>query len=123
MSFIHRNGYPNIWDGTVSILKNTYELEPSFNISKNLAVVDMHEFNVVNNGQSALMITSKKIICNLSDIGLPQDEGLVIFNGFREIDIPSGKILFDWNSADFIPLNESSLSWNELLVKEGWDYL
>lgn len=122
LSFIHGSGYPDKWKGTASILQMAYGPDPAVNISKTLAAIDMHEFNIINEGRSALVITSEQVVRNLSDLGFPEVETTIIMKGFREIDLATGKVVFDWNSTD-IPLNESSLSWDGSSDKEGWDYL
>ncbi|KAF4219535.1 hypothetical protein CNMCM5878_003039 [Aspergillus fumigatiaffinis] len=122
LSFIHGGGYPDKWKGTASILQSTYGPDPAVNISKTLTAIDMHEFNIINEGQSALVITSERVVRKLSDLGFPELETTIIANGFREIDLATGEVVFDWNSTD-IPLNESSVSWDGSSNEEGWDYL
>ncbi|KAJ6037961.1 hypothetical protein N7499_003326 [Penicillium canescens] len=122
LSFIHGSGYPDRWKGTATLLQTAYGPDPAINISKNLAAIDMHEFNIINEGRSALVITSERVVQNLSDLGFPEMETTITMKGFREIDLATGEVIFDWNST-YIPLNESSLYWDGSSDEEGWDYL
>ena len=71
----------------------------AFNGTENL---DMHEFNLINNGTSALIISSVPTARN----GLN-----VLDNGFLEINVATGETIFEWSPLPHIELTETYDDW------------
>jgi hypothetical protein len=81
---------------------------------------DIHEF-LITPRNTALFTVYRAIHRDLSALGGPKDE-LVNEGVIQEVDIATGKVLFEWHSADHVPLADSY----EPLPKdpkETWDYL
>jgi Arylsulfotransferase (ASST) len=66
---------------------------------------DFHEFLITPWG-TALVLADKFATANLTSIGGPADQK--VFDGIvQEIDIRTGKLLFQWDSADHVPYRDS----------------
>src|SRR5580700_5801145 len=66
---------------------------------------DGHEF-LITPWNTALIISYTTATANLTKIGGPADQ--TVINGIvQEIDIKTGKVLFQWNSADHVPYAQS----------------
>ena len=66
---------------------------------------DLHDF-VITPQNTALMAIEEPVRCNASSVGQPTNQ--VVFNSVvQEIDIPTGLVLFQWDSLDHIPLRAS----------------
>ncbi len=68
-------------------------------------LTDFHEFLITPWG-TALVLADKFATANLTSIGGPADQR--VFDGIvQEIDIRTGKLLFQWDSADHVPYRDS----------------
>ncbi len=66
---------------------------------------DIHEF-LITPWNTALILADAMETANLPSIGGPADQK--VFDGIvQEIDISTGKVLFQWNSADYVPYRDS----------------
>ncbi|MBO0805011.1 MAG: arylsulfotransferase family protein, partial [Nocardiopsaceae bacterium] len=66
---------------------------------------DGHEF-LITPWNTALIISYTTATANLTSIGGPDDQK-VIDGIVQEVDIKTGKVLFQWNSADHVPYSAS----------------
>jgi hypothetical protein len=66
---------------------------------------DGHEF-LITPWNTALVLSYATATANLTSIGGPADQE-VIDGIVQEIDIRTGRVLFQWNSADHVPYSES----------------
>jgi Arylsulfotransferase (ASST) len=66
---------------------------------------DGHEF-LITPWNTALVLAYTTATANLTSIGGPADQ-TVIDGIVQEVDIRTGKVLFQWNSADHVPYSES----------------
>jgi hypothetical protein len=66
---------------------------------------DGHEFLLIPGGK-ALILSYTTATANLTSIGGASDQ-TVIDGLVQEIDVKTGKVLFQWNSADHVPYGES----------------
>jgi arylsulfotransferase ASST len=67
--------------------------------------VDMHEFLLTPQG-TALVTISHPVPYDLSSLGGPKD-GMVIDGVVEEIEVATGRVLFEWHSLAHVPLDES----------------
>ena len=67
---------------------------------------DLHEFVLTSRGTALIAIYSA-ITADLTSVGGPAD-GRLIEGVVQEIDIPSGRVLFEWHSFDHVGLDESN---------------
>src|SRR5207244_7719565 len=66
---------------------------------------DGHEF-LITPWNTALILAYATASADLTSIGGPADQ-TVIDGIVQEIDIPTGKVLFQWNSQDHVPFADS----------------
>ena len=66
---------------------------------------DGHEF-LITPWNTALILADTITTANLTSTGGPSDQA-VIDGIVQEIDISTGKVLFQWNSADHVPYSDS----------------
>ena len=66
---------------------------------------DFHEF-LITPWNTALILADTTATANLTSIGGPADQ-MVMDGIVQEIDIATGKVLFQWNSADHVPYSDS----------------
>ena len=80
---------------------------------------DLHECTLTSRG-SALISAYNAIPYDLSPLGGPSD-GSLLEGVIQEIDVDTGKLLFEWHSTDHVPTDESYLPY---LSTSGpaWDY-
>jgi len=68
-------------------------------------LTDFHEF-LITPWNTALILADTVGTANLTSIGGPTDQK--VFDGIvQEIDIRTGKVLFQWDSADHVPYRDS----------------
>ena len=70
-------------------------------------MTDFHEF-LITPWNTALILADQLATANLSSIGGPSDQQ-VIDGVVQEIDIKTGRVLFQWNSADHVPYRDSQM--------------
>jgi hypothetical protein len=68
-------------------------------------LTDFHEF-LITPQDTALILADTFGTADLTSIGGPADQK--VFDGIvQEIDIPTGRVLFQWNSTDHVPYGDS----------------
>ena len=88
---------------TTSTTTTTSRSRPSTPATASRA--DGHEF-LITPWNTALILAYTTATANLTSIGGPADQ--TVINGVvQEIDIATGKVLFQWNSADHVPYSQS----------------
>jgi Arylsulfotransferase (ASST) len=91
-------------DGTDYIYNDRYQQIAQVRAG-NGYFTDFHEF-LITPWNTALILADVFGTANLTSIGGPADQN--VFDGIvEEIDIPTGKVLFHWNSADHVPYGDS----------------
>ena len=112
-------------EGVGVILNSSYAVQQMVPVFKEPETFDMHELNILHDGNSALIITRQaKYYSSPTDVD-KSDNGWVVYNSFRDVDISSNEVRFHWSTEDHIPLSESyeepPNGWGAPDVK--WDYL
>ena len=101
------------WEGGVSdgygrgqaqIAGTSYNVTRTVDAGAGL-MADLHEFNLTKAG-TALLTAYEVVTTDLSAIGGPQ-KGTVLAGHAQEIDLRTGKVLFDWDSLDHVGVDES----------------
>jgi hypothetical protein len=90
--------------GTSYIADSSYRVIATVKAG-NGAQTDLHDFKLTPQG-TALVTAHRKVPADLSALGGPA-KGAVLASAAQEIDIATGKVVFDWNSLDHVPLTES----------------
>jgi hypothetical protein len=97
-------GLGGLASGTDYIYNDRYQQVATVNAGNGLSA-DGHEF-LITPQNTALILSYTTATADLTSIGGPSDQTVV--NGVvQEIDIATGKVLFQWNSQDHVPFGES----------------
>jgi Arylsulfotransferase (ASST) len=92
--------------GTDYIYNSHFQQIATVNAGNGLQA-DAHEFYITP-WNTALITAYETTTANLTSIGGPPDQ--TVYDGVvQEIDIATGKVLFQWNSADHVPYSESQV--------------
>jgi hypothetical protein len=90
--------------GTDYIYNDHYQQIATVNAGNGLSA-DGHEF-LITPQNTALILAYQVSTADLTSIGGPANQ--TVINGVvQEIDIATGKVLFQWNSADHVPYSQS----------------
>lgn len=79
--------------------------------------VDLHEFLLTPQGTALFTCYPNATQADLSAVGGPSD-GTVLESIIQEVDIQSGRVLFEWRSLKHVPVSESYRS-----VDSPYDYM
>lgn len=97
-------GGPGHSEGWDVILDRHYHQVATVQAGNGLAA-DQHEFALTPQG-TALITIYHQVPYDLSSVGGPAD-GSVLDGVVQEIDVATGKVLFEWHSLDHVPLGDS----------------
>jgi hypothetical protein len=97
-------GLGGLSNGTDYIYNSHYQQIATVNAGNGLSA-DGHEF-LITPQNTALILSYTTATANLTSIGGPADQ-TVIDGVVQEVDIATGKVLFQWNSADHVPYGQS----------------
>ncbi len=97
-------GFGGLSDGTDYIYNTRFQQIATVNAGNGLTT-DGHEF-LITPQNTALILSYDLGTADLSATGGPADQSVI--NGYvQEIDIATGKVLFQWNAADHVPYSDS----------------
>ncbi|KAJ6786156.1 hypothetical protein PWT90_00718 [Aphanocladium album] len=87
-----------------------YMMDDTYTIRHNISAPgfkygDMHEFELTANG-TALVTIYNPIPADLSAVG-GAAQGYLLDGVFQELELETGKVLFQWNASDHIPIKTS----------------
>ena len=94
------------YGGTYGIYDQTYHEVARVAAGKGLHG-DLHEFLITSRDTALISIYDQRH-ADLTSIGGAAD-ALLVVGVVQEIDIPTGKVLFEWRSDDHIPLTETNM--------------
>lgn len=111
-------------------MDNTYTVINTVHTGNGATSADMHEFNVIGGGTSALMTMYMPVHHDLSAIGITNGQGWIMEGCFQEVDTTTKQIIFDWRSLghvdpslSFVNPNTTDVSGDGLTKDTAWDYL
>ena len=97
-------GLGGLSSGTDYIYNDRYQQIATVNAGNGLSA-DGHEF-LITPWNTALILSYTTATANLTSIGGPANQ--TVINGVvQEIDIATGRVLFQWNSEDHVPFSQS----------------
>ena len=99
-------GLGGLAQGTDYIYNDHYQQIATVNAANGLSA-DGHEF-LITRQNTALILAYTTATADLTSIGGPSDQ-TVVDGVVQEIDIRTGKVLFQWNSADHVPYSDSQV--------------
>ena len=86
------------------IMNSSYQVIHTISAANGLSA-DLHEFQLTGRG-SALITATFPVVVNATAVGASAAE-VVLDSVVQEIDIPTGLVLFQWDSLDHVPLTAS----------------
>lgn len=127
VSFILQHAYDDdgMDKGYGYVLDEQYEPRYAVPVTNDLTAFNMHEFNVLDGGKTALACAYRPEYMDLGDLGRPAEYGWVMTGGFVEMDTATGQVLFEWMSPGQIPIHESVRvgTLDAPSGAPGWDYV
>ena len=104
LTFWQGTGLGGLASGTDYVYNVRYQQIATVNAGNGLSA-DGHEF-LITPWNTALILAYTTATANLASIGGPADQ--TVINGVvQEIDIRTGRVLFQWNSEDHVPFSQS----------------
>jgi hypothetical protein len=104
LTFWQGTGFGGLSSGTDYIYNDRYQQIATVQAGNGLSA-DGHEF-LITPWNTALILAYTTATANLTSIGGPADQ--TVINGVvQEIDIRTGRVLFQWNSEDHVPFSQS----------------
>lgn len=95
------SGVGIILNSSYEIVKTIYAVDGEEHVH-----IDMHEFNVIDDGNSALVIIAKRSLPGEST--LPENANATVRNnGFQEVEIETNRVMFQWWAYDYVPASDS----------------
>ena len=82
---------------------------------------DLHEF-VITPQDTALVTAYRTVSADLSKLGGPAN-GVALSGTVLEIDIASGRVLFEWSSIDHVPVTDTYIPFSGGTTAAPFDYL
>jgi Arylsulfotransferase (ASST) len=104
LTFWQGTGLGGLASGTDYIYNDHYQQIATVNAGNGLSA-DGHEF-LITPWNTALILAYTTATADLTSIGGPPNQ-TVIDGVVQEIDIRTGRVLFQWNSADHVPYSQS----------------
>lgn len=121
----HNPGYGH-GHGHITFLDKNYETVKELRAG-NHKIIDKHEFHIINE-KTGLVQIYQPVPYDLKPFGASEKQQWVVNAIFQELDIETGKVLFEWSSLDHVTPFESVLPVNEGQAGAGfnssdaWDY-
>ena len=106
-------------EGVIVIADTSYRRLHTIAAKRGLAA-DVHEFVITRQG-TALITAYRKAAADLSGLGGPAS-GVVLSGVVQEIDISTGKLLFEWDSLDHVGVAESYQEFSGGTTANPFDY-
>lgn len=106
-------------------MTNDYEVQRKLPLRKDLGIFDIHEFNIREDGKTALLTIYLSHEITLEEFGRPAETTWLQSGGFAEIDLVNAEVLQWWDSFNRIPLAEGVHYTPTSPVEghPGWDYV
>ncbi|KAK4937614.1 hypothetical protein LTR66_015173, partial [Elasticomyces elasticus] len=91
------------------IINSDYKVVATVNTGGNAAPSDMHEFQLLNNGESAVLTAFQVVQCDLSSFNITTVQGWLSEGVFQEVNVTSGEVLFEWYSSNHVDPSETQV--------------
>jgi hypothetical protein len=104
-----QNGY-GIGQGV--IVDQNYKVVATAQTGGNVEPVDMHEFQLLNDGETAILSSYQIIPFDLSYFNITTGLGWLSEGVFQEVNVTTGEVLFEWFSTNHVDPSESQITPN-----------
>ncbi|GMG07604.1 unnamed protein product [Aspergillus oryzae] len=125
LSLVWQIAYDHSDNGYGVILDNAYNIKKKIPMPDEYGAFDIHEFNILDDGKTAMAITYREHEIALDTMDRPGEHTHVLSGGFVKIDLNSEKINYVWDGVDKVALSESVTVNKETppVGPPGWDYV
>jgi hypothetical protein len=106
-------------EGVAVIADSSYRTTHTIRAHGDLQV-DLHEFLLTDQG-TALITAYRSAPADLSAVGGPR-RGWVLSGVLQEIDVATGKLVFEWDSLDHVAITDSYLKFAGGTASKPYDY-
>ncbi|KAL4806590.1 ASST-domain-containing protein [Aspergillus unguis] len=120
---------PTACTGHGVIMDNNYHIVKTVVPGGGMTSSDMHEFKLINDGETALMTLYQQRQFDMSLWNIKGGMGWVMESIFQEIHVETGKVLFEWRSLDHVDPTDTytypgatDTSGTGLEPRSPWDY-
>ncbi len=83
--------------------------------------LDHHEFTITSNNTALVTIFKTHVGVDLRAVGGPRN-GVIASGVCQEIDIVTGRLLFEWDSLDHVPITDTEVIFQGGVESNPWDY-
>lgn len=104
-----QNGYGI---GEAVIADSNYKVVATAQTGGNVEPADMHEFQLLNNGETAILSSYQIIPYDLSYFNITTGLGWLSEGVFQEVNVTTGEVLFEWFSTNHVDPSESQITPN-----------
>jgi hypothetical protein len=97
--------------GQAVVIDSNYQFVASTVSGLDASPADLHEFQLIDDPVSptALLTTYRAIPYDLSAYNITTGQGWVLVAEFQEVNVQTGEVIFDWQSIDHVPLNDTQI--------------
>ena len=104
------------------IVDDHYHVAASVHSTGTPGINDMHEYQVLPGGKSALISVYSPVQRDLTAWNVSKGLGWILEAGFQEIEIDTGKPLFVWKALDHVGLDECMIPAQTTDKFNTWDF-
>ncbi|KAG9557368.1 hypothetical protein KCU61_g2698, partial [Aureobasidium melanogenum] len=104
-----QNGYGI---GQSMIVDQNYKVVATAQTGGNVEPVDMHEFQLLNNGETAIVSSYQIVPYDLSYFNITTGLGWLSEGVFQEVNVTTGEVLFEWFSTNHVDPSASQITPN-----------
>lgn len=129
LCFFQGEQYSGYARGQAVILDTTLRPVSTISSLNARAALDQHEFNIINDTDSALVTIYQPQPYDLSAFNITDGQGWIENGLFQDINTTSGELMFEWSAIDHVALTESYVAPNQSEVAgtgfsplSPWDY-
>lgn len=95
--------------GQVVVLDSQYRSVVTVQGDAITGLADMHEFNLIDSGRKAIITAYDVEPFDATNLNLTGGFAWILNSYFKEIDVTSGEIIFEWNALEhFVPATQPS---------------
>ncbi|OGM43126.1 hypothetical protein ABOM_008228 [Aspergillus bombycis] len=125
LSLVWQIAYDHSDNGYGVVLDNAYDIKKKVPMPDEYGAFDIHEFNILDDGKTAMAITYREHEIALDTLDRPGEHTHILSGGFVQIDLSSEKINYVWDGVDKVALSESVTVNKETppVGPPGWDYV
>lgn len=112
------------------IINANYRTVATVQTGGNVGAADMHEFQLIDDGETALLSAYHTIPYDLTGYNVTDGLGWLQEGVFQEIHVETGEVLYEWFSTNhvdpsegFVAAGDSDVSGDGRTSHTPWDYL